>query len=315
MLSYSINPPPAEKSEELLPGEKKYGGHHGFDKDSEDDDAEIFTNSWVRDVITRRQARVVLLQVYSHKNMLVVPIKWEGSVRKLLAEYTSVANLVYDIPVMEPAAAAGEILRRCKYLVNHPNVTSHKTSYSTPYDGFYHSHMPEFNKLVLQALAVPHGLTMTAVLKEQSTATQKESLVAELPQRTATCGWSKKMVTITELQWPYRLSAARLIDGENSLWSFDLTEVLAGNKVTNGTHVDYAGTGFFFYPKESLDAAAIAKEIKRQFGTEDVGSDLFQDFDNLSKRLDYIKINPQFHVSPFKVISVIQCCLGQTRNT
>ena len=105
------------------------------------------------------------------------------------------------------------------------------------------------------------------------------------------------MVTITELQWPYRMAAARLVDSENQLWSFNLESVLEENKTRNATHVDYAGTGFFFYPKESLCEAAVAKEIRHQFGTEDKSCDLFQDFANLSKRLDYIKIKPECHVS------------------
>ena len=153
-------------------------------------------------------------------------------------------------------------------------------------------------------MAVPHGLTMAAVLKEQPTTIQKEALASELPQRTTTCGWSKKMITITELQWPYRMSAARLVDGDNRLWSFDLTEVLEENKKLNSTHVDFTGTGFFFYPKESLDQAAVAKEIKKQFGNADEGNDLFQDFKNLSKRLDYIKIDEDYHVSVVKEFKV-----------
>ena len=295
MLAYSLRPPTAEKSEDLLNGERPIAD---CDDEPDADDDGIFTNNWCSDVISRRHAKVILLQVFSHQSMLLVPIKWEGSVRKLLAEFTSVANLVYDIPIMEPAATAGEILRRFKHLANHAHLAGRKPqTFATPYEGFHHTHMPEFNKLALQAMAIPHGLTMTAVLKEQKTTAQKEALVAELPQRTTTCGWSKQMVTITELQWPYRMHAARLVDSENQLWSFNLDDTWAENKIKNATHVDYTGTGFFFYPKESLCEAAVAKEIRRQFGTEVDKCDLFQDFANLSKRLDYIRINPEYHVS------------------
>ena len=295
MLSYSIKHPAAENSEDLIPGEKPF---IFLDDNNNDGSDVIFTNSWNTDVISKRFARVVLLQVFSHQNLLVVPVKWEGSIRKLLAEFTSVSNLMYDMPEMEPAAAAGEILRRFKHLVNHANLAGRKQQqFSTPYEGFHHAHMPEYNKLVLQSTAIPHGLNMAAVLKEQNTNAQKEALIAELPQRSTTCGWSNKMITITELQWPYRMAAARVIDGDNKLWSFDLTSIMAENKEKSSTHVDYTGTGFFFYPEATLDQASIAKEIKRQFGTEDVGSDLFQDFANLSKRLDYIKIDEELHVS------------------
>ena len=294
MLEYSVKPPAAESSEELLQGEKPIIIDEA---DLEDTDG-IFTNNWMEDVISKRNARVILLQVYSHKNLLLLPIKWEGSIRKVLAEFTSISNLTYDMPIMEPAAAAGEILRRCKHLITHHGLAGRKMQqYSTPYEGFHHGHMPEFNKLVLQSTAVPQGLTITAVLNEQATTAQKEALAIELPQRTTTCGWSKKMITVTELQWPYRLSAARLVDQDNRLWSFDLEGIKEASKGLNSIHVDFDTTGFFFYPESSLDQAAVAREIKRQFGTEDKGCDLFQDFANLSKRLDYIKIDPAFHVS------------------
>ena len=298
MLAYRIQPPASEDSAEFLAGEKALAVNYCVDSENG-----LFKNCWTDDTITRRMARVVLLQVFSHKNLLIVPIKWEGSVRKLLAEFTSVSNLVYDIPVMDAAAAAGEIMRRVKHLANHAGLAGRKRQqFSTPYTGFHHTHMPEFNRLALQSMAVPQGLTMSAVLKEQKTTTQKEALMAELPQRTTTCGWSNKMITITELQWPYRFSAARLIDSENQLWSFDLSTMLGDNKGLNVPHVDFAGTGFFYYPSASLCQAAVAKEIKRQFGTEDIGSDLFQDFENLSRRLDYIKKSPQFHVSHTSIL-------------
>ena len=254
MLNYCITPPTVETDEERLVGE------NAFDFDvvvnpSRDEESCVFNNSWNEESFTKK---IVLLSVMQHQQMVVVPICWEGSTVKLLAEFAALSNVVHDIPPLESKEMTAEILRRLQFYVNH-KIDGHVTNYTTPYRGFYHHHMPNFNSVVADALATPNGAA-TRAISQEGTITEYDAFYLRPSS-------SKK--TMVALQWPYRLDKMRVIDVENKVTGFDLTTVRAANKDIQGSHVGFDDEGMFIYPEADISSAAVAAIIKRQFGGPD----------------------------------------------
>ena len=77
MLDYALRAPRNEPKEDLLQGEVALTAL----EDNQDDDGAVYENKW-KDASYK--SRLILLQVFTHKHMLMVPIQWEGSIKKLL---------------------------------------------------------------------------------------------------------------------------------------------------------------------------------------------------------------------------------------
>ena len=144
MLDYAIVPPEGENELLYLAGENQFPPEAIMEREITEL-CKIFQNPW-----RQQEGQTVLLASCCHLHMVVIPIHWEGSVVKLLAEFVSLTNVIYDIPPMGAGAATSEILRRCQHLIN-KDVKSNQREYSTPYCGFYHTHMASFNQVVINA--------------------------------------------------------------------------------------------------------------------------------------------------------------------
>ena len=249
MLEYAIVPPSTENESLCLQGENSF-------QQAELMDPEVaalcttFMNSW-----RKSEHQIVLVSTFSHYHLITLPLQWEGSVIKLLAEFTSLTNLVYDIPPMGASAALSEILRRCEHLLNVEPKTS-KREYSTPYCGFFHTHMTSFNQVVVNAIATPSGVDIRMLMKE-----------GLLPET-----WEYQLQKSVEnspmvaLQWPFRLEHLRLIDSENQMFAGQLTDIVASNAKCKAPHVNLARDGLFYYQDYEVPAKAVSEMIRQQFG-------------------------------------------------
>ena len=80
MLDYALRIPSKEKQSDFIQGETNLTNNS---EDSEDGEISIYSNRWRTDMVGRLSSGPILLQVFTHKHMLIVPIKWEGSIAKL----------------------------------------------------------------------------------------------------------------------------------------------------------------------------------------------------------------------------------------
>ena len=95
------------------------------------------------------------------KATIMVPIQWQLSVPKLLAEFASISYLTWDLTQMETPDAGKEFLRRLKAIATKKRVVIddvQHTIYSTPQPGFFSENMPTFNDIVIDAIACPPTL-------------------------------------------------------------------------------------------------------------------------------------------------------------
>jgi len=248
MLDYAIVPPVMENEALCLHGENSLPQSALMDSEVASL-CTVFENSW-----RKQEGQIVLVSSFCHHHMVVIPLQWEGSVVKLLAEFISLTNVIYDIPPMGAGAATSEILRRCHHLIN-KELNTHKREFSTPYCGFYHTHMTGFNQVVMNALAVPAGVSIKMLTKE--------GLVPE--------DWEFQLQNVSEginlasLQWPFRLNQFRLIDQENQIFSFQMKEVLKTNVACKTPHVNLSRDGLFFYQSHQVPAKAVVELIQNQF--------------------------------------------------
>ena len=248
MLDYAIVPPEGENELLYMAGENCFPPEAIMEKEITNL-CKSFENPW-----RKSAGQLVLMASFCHLHMVVIPLTWEGSVLKLLAEFISLTNVIYDIPPMGAGAATSEILRRCQHLIN-KEVSSTRREYSTPYCGFFHTHMPSFNQVVIQALAMPAGVPIKML--------SREGLLPE--------DWefqlqvSAETLNLVALQWPFRLNQLRLIDPENQLFSFQMKEILRQNKFCKTPHVNLARDGLFFYQSHQVPAQAVVDLIRQQF--------------------------------------------------
>ena len=200
---------------------------------------------------------------------------------------------------MDAPTAAGEILRRVTHLVNRPYVNENDKyqSYSTPYNGFFHTHMPEYNQMIISSLAMPHGTSLATMQKEKKSDAERRELEREVPQIRTAPSWDKTKMTLSPLQWPYRFQEARLVDDNNQLWCFDMSELLQENLILKDPHVEFQSIGKKFYPKTSLCSATVAKELEKQFGTGHVDDDHVIDFNSLAIKWNCVLNDSTFMVS------------------
>ena len=104
------------------------------------------------------------------------------------------------------------------------------------------------------------------MLKERTKTSYKAAMVNSVPKRVTTCHKDKKTMVMTDLQWPYRIGQARLIDGSNTLWAMDAETLKKLNLGVVRPHVHFETTGKKFYPEDSFTAACIAQEAQKQLG-------------------------------------------------
>ena len=238
MMNYAIVPPSTENESLCVQGENSF-------RQAELMDPEVaslcttFMNSW-----RKSEQQIVLISTFCHSHMITLPLQWEGSIIKLLAEFTSLTNVVHDIPPMGAGATLSEILRRCQHLYN-AEMKTMKREYSTPYCGFFHTHMTGFNQVVVNAIAMPSGVDIRMLMKEGLLPVAWEYQLQKTVDGTP----------IVALQWPFRLPHLRLIDADNQMFAGDLTEVEKSNAEGKAPHVNLA-----------RDTKAVSEAIRQQFG-------------------------------------------------
>ena len=195
MLNYELAPPSVTPSH-LAPGEKVFKSTKLVPKKS----------AWLS--ITPPNDGTVILMVDQYQSTFIFPIKWEYCVRKLLAEYASLKNIIMDIPDSTPTEIGSEFARRVKSILS---LKKSESGFGTPYKDFIHGHMSELNELVTFAIAAPGGLKATMVSEG---AWKKQQL------------WTNAHETrISVVQWPKLVTFMRMLDGDNRLWHFDLNTI------------------------------------------------------------------------------------------
>ena len=166
---------------------------------------------------------------------------------------------------MSSPEMAAETLRRLEHFVNKP-LSKKQRHFSTPYEGFVRPHNKTINKLVIDAIAVPAGISKTM-----------------LPT-----GWENKtwcfqddLVKIYPLQWPYNIAKARIIDTENQLWAFELSSLYEINHSSDDQpHVRISPSNALvdvpYQWINDLPSDVLAKMIQTQFGNNRRSSALTQ---------------------------------------
>ena len=208
-LTYHLNKP-TEPVTILVPGEKFVGDSEaavsaeGIVIEGE----EVGCSNWESD--TPPQDGIILVHIDQYEATMVVPIIWEGSVRKVLSEYLSLKYIMMDIPEAEPSKIAQECARRMKSILN---KTSSSWGYATPYLEFVNAHMHEYNQLMVAAIATPAGLPVHLV-EERAQGKQLKLRV------------SFEGVRISEVQWPKRLDVIRFLDENHQLLKLDWKQML-----------------------------------------------------------------------------------------
>ena len=258
MLNFCMAPPTGEDSTDRLIGEKPFDFENCFNPSkycidpSSDEVAKAFTNEWNEQPLPEK---VILLSVMQHQQMIMVPIIWEGSTIKLLGEFAALSNVAFDIPPMESPQMAAEVMRRMQFYMNH-KINGREANYTTPYRGFYHHHMPTFNTIVADALAVPNGVTMRAMSQEGAAVAFDKFYLRPSASK-------QKMVA---LQWPYRLKMMRIIDTSNIIYGLDMAPLVKTNKGIQEVHVGLDNEGLFCYPESDISSGTVATLMKKQFG-------------------------------------------------
>lgn len=172
---------------------------------------------------------------------------------------------MYDLPIMDTPAMAAETLRRIQHLLNMRTAPDNQRSYNTPYDDFTHQHMAGFNSVVVDALAVPAGATITNLKREGLLPMNwKDHPVAFQDEKTVAL----------QIQWPFHLGNMRIIDNDNVISGFDLTELNADNPQVNNPHVDlllpFQGSddvhSKYWNDIGDIDGFTVTKMIHEQFG-------------------------------------------------
>ena len=251
VLDYAIIPPDMENEALCLQGENSFRQQAFMVADNPTDDlAKKISNSWR---ITEGQ--IILVATFLHRQMVLLPLQWEGSIVKLLAEFVSLTSVIYDIPPMGAGAATSEILRRCQHLLN-KELKHHRREFSTPYCGFYHTHMAGFNQIVMDAMALPAGVDMKHLAKE--------GLLPAAWEYQLQFSVDKKQ--FVQLQWPFRLGQLRVVDENNLFYSFQMKEITRLNLEATAPHVNLSRDGLFYYKDYEVPARAVIKLIQHQFG-------------------------------------------------
>ena len=249
MLDYAIIPPTTENEALCLQGENSF-------KQGELGNPQVmeimadFINPW-----RKVQGQIVIMATCGHQHMVLLPLTWEGSIVKLLSEFVSLTNVIYDIPPMGAGAATSEIMRRCQFLLD-AEIKNTKRNYSTPYCGFFHTHMTSFNSIVTSALATPAGVEIRMLVKEGLSPDNWEYQL----QKTA------GDAPIVALQWPFRLEFLRVLDSENQPFRFQMKDLQLSNAACSTPHINLAREGLFFYQAHEIPANAVADKIQSQFG-------------------------------------------------
>ena len=240
MLDYEVQPPALENSIDLLWGEKPFPEN----KFSIEEPAPATL-----------EKKTLLLTATTHNHQMVVPILWEGSIIKLLAEFASLAYVLYDIPPMNPEELTGEVLRRLEHYTNNSVKTrTSSPSYTTPYVGFYHHHMHAFNNIVANALAVPNGVDTNTIRKEGAIFRSTEHILRRADQK-----------TYAALQWPFRIKHAYIFDGENNAWAFEMDQIIKRNEKVDTPHVSWSDMGLFYYPDCDIQESQVKKLLQAQW--------------------------------------------------
>ena len=204
LLSYHLNPP-IKGTAILVPGERNISETDAFKaaRDIVINGEEMGESNWESE--NPPQNGLVMLHIDQYEASLVIPVKWERSVRKLLSEYLSLKYIMMDIPEGSAKQIARECARRMDCILN---KTKTGWGYATPYQEFIHPHMEEFNQIVLSSIATPAGLPVHLV--------GEKAMSSQLKLRVSFEG-----VRISEVQWPRRLDVLRFLDEENNLWKLD----------------------------------------------------------------------------------------------
>ena len=172
-------------------------------------------------------------------------------------------NVMYDLPIMETSVMAGEMLRRIQHLINLRKMPDNQRSFNTPYEDFTHQHMAGFNSVVVDALAVPAGVSVHNL--------KREGLLPMSWKHLPTAFQDEK-TTILQLQWPFQLEHLRIIDHENNISGLDLTRLNSDNQQATDPHVDlllpFQGTKNTKFWNDTTDVCGytVACMIKDQFG-------------------------------------------------
>ena len=143
-LSYHLNTP-SEEIAIVVPGEKRLETSEAFQKVNAIviEGEEVGKSNWESE--EPPQSGVVLIHIDQYEASLVVPVKWEHNVRKLLSEYLSLKYIMMDIPEAPAETIARECARRMGTVLN---KASNQWGYATPYAEFVQAHMDEFNQIM-----------------------------------------------------------------------------------------------------------------------------------------------------------------------
>ena len=220
-LSYHLKSP-TEEIEIVVPGEKRLETSEAFQKVNAIviEGEEIGKSDWESG--DPPQNGVVLIHIDQYEASLVVPVRWEHNVRKLLSEYLSLKYLMMDIPEASAETIARECARRMGTVLN---KASNQWGYATPYAEFVQAHMDEFNQIMVAAIATPSGLPVKYM---------GEKALSKNPKLRV----SFEGVRISEVQWPYRLDAIRFLDEENHLLRLDWQNLLEADVANRMYDID-----------------------------------------------------------------------------
>ena len=285
MMNYSIQPPAFEDDATILVGENAFPVNKMFT--SRDEKTKVFKNVWNEEL-----GKLIIMSVTTHNHQLVLPIIWEGSVLKLLAEFAALNYVVFDIPIMNSKDLVGEVLRRLQHYTNtkiEVNTTGEPDTarFTTPYKGFYHHHMRSFNSIVISALAVPNGIRVDLMAKEGTKVNFNDQIIRTIEN-------SKGVQTLAALQWPYRIHHAYIFNGKNDALSFDMTKVHQANRSIYHPHVSWIREGRIHYPDSDIKIAQYATMLQRQFNG--VRSELRQASEDVTKALEKLVLTAKIGI-------------------
>ena len=181
-------------------------------------------------------------------------------------------NVVYDLPIMETSVMVGETLRRIQHLINIRRVPNNQRTFHTPYEAYTHGHMSGFNSVVTDALAVPAGVSINNLKREG---------LLPMSWKNHPVAFHDENTTILQLQWPFQLENMRIIDVDNNLSGFDLTDIRQDNPKVDNPHVRLepsaeVGNSKYWNDIMDVDGYTVAQMIHKQYGdyrilSEDTG--------------------------------------------